>query len=164
MWEAFATGSCIQTQKNGKKLKIWNNNERGHKRGQEVGHVAGRVRREWVTFVNCPRPCCWPRFWPRSSQFGHVLATFVATFRSCSTWPEHGHNMAEHAGHVTTWPMRHFAGHVSATFVATFRSRSWPRSGHVRGHVQTWLLKFFCVFFRGFKILSNANSIWIWDR
>ena len=112
-----------------------------------AGHVAGRVRREWATFVNCPRPCCWPRFWPRSSQCGHVLATFVATFRSCSTWPEHGHNMAEHAGHVTTWPMRHFAGHVSATFVATFRSRSWPRSGHVCGHVQTCFLKFFCVFF-----------------
>ena len=96
-----------------------------------AGHVAGRVRREWATFVNCPRPCCWPRFWPRSSQCGHVLATFVATFRSCSTWPEHGHNMAEHAGHVTTWPMSHFVGHVSATFAATFRPRSWPRSNMI---------------------------------
>ena len=104
-----------------------------------AGHVPGHVRREWATFVNCPRPCCWPRFWPRSSQCGHVLATFVATFRSCSTWPEHGpqHGRARWPRYnVTNEPVRrscfgHVRGHVPATFVATFRSRSWPRSNMI---------------------------------
>ena len=138
MRRAFATGKRTEQLKNQKKMeKVEKTSNVARNVASVAGHVAGRVRREWATFVNCPRPCCWPRFWPRSSQCGHVLATFVATFRSCSMWPEHGHNMAEHAGHVTTWPMSHFVGHVSATFVATFRPRSWPRSGHVRGHVQT---------------------------
>ena len=132
MRRAFATGKRIEQLKNQKKVgKVGKTSNVARNVASVAGHVAGRVRREWATFVNCPRPCSWPRFWPRSSQCGHVLATFVATFRSCSMWPEHGHNMAEHAGHVTTWPMSHFVGHVSATFVATFRSRSWPRSNMI---------------------------------
>ena len=132
MRRAFATGKRIEQLKNQKKVgKVGKTSNVARNVASVAGHVAGRVRREWATFVNCPRPCSWPRFWPRSSQCGHVLATFVATFRSCSMWPEHGHNMAEHAGHVTTWPMSHFVGHVSATFAATFRSRSWPRSNMI---------------------------------
>ena len=122
MRRAFATGKRIEQLKNQKKMKkVEKTSNVARNVASVAGHVPGHVRREWATFVNCPRPCCWPRFWPRSSQCGHVLATFVATFRSCSTWPEHGHNMAERSGHVSTWPMN---------------SLSRSCSGHVRGHVQ----------------------------
>ena len=130
MRRAFATGKRIEQLKNQKKMKkVEKTSNVARNVASVAGHVAGRVRREWATFVNCPRPCCWPRFWPRSSQCGHVMATFVATFRSCSTWPEHvpQHGRARWPRYnVTNEPVRrscfgHVRGHVPVTFVATFK-------------------------------------------
>ena len=131
---AFATGIRIEHQKNQKKIKFF---EKTLNVASNVASDSGHVRVGFVieraTFVDCPRPCCWPRFWPRSSQCGHVLATL----RPRSTWPEHG---PQHGRAL--WPRYnvareftfrscsgHVRGHVPATFVAI--------PGHVRGHVQT---------------------------
>ena len=89
----------------------------------DSGHVRVGFVIERATFVDCPRPCCWPRFWPRSSQCGYLLATL----RPRSTWPEHG---PQHGRAL--WP--HYNVAREFTFPVMFRPRSWPRSGHVRGH------------------------------
>ena len=121
---AFATGIRIEHKKNQKKMKkVEKTSNVASNVAIDSGHVRVGFVIERATFVDCPRPCCWPRFWPRSSQCGHVLATL----RPRSTWPEHG---PQHGRAL--WSRCNVANEL--TFPVMFRPRSWPRSGHVRGH------------------------------
>ena len=113
---AFATGIRIEHQKIQKKMKKV---EKTSNVAIDSGHVRVGFVIERPRSLPAPRPCCWPRFWPRSSQCGHLLATL----RPRSTWPEHG---PQHGRAL--WSRYNVANEVifSATFVATFRTRSWP--------------------------------------
>ena len=67
-----------------------------------AGHIPGHIYCEWATFASCPRPCCWPRFWPRCFEGDHVLVTFVTSFGHVQRGRNMARNMAGHTGHVTT--------------------------------------------------------------